>query len=230
MKTTIKKILILIFILLLALAFVFHFDHYLTIATFNANKLYLKNFVTAHYFYAALLYMGIYTLIVSCSLPTGGLVTLAGGFLFGVVPGTIYAVISATLGALVAFVMTRYFIGETIEQRYPKYVQRFNNEIKNYGYSYMLFLRLVTFVPFFLVNLVAGMTKLSAFTFAWTTLVGIIPATAVFAFAGQQLATVTSLHDIISYKVMLSFGLLAILALTPMLFGRFILTKIRRPK
>lgn len=228
MKATIKKILLLIFVLAAALAFVFHFDEYLTFAHFKANRQHLQDFVAAHYVYAVLLYIGIYTLLVSFALPTGGLLTLAGGFLFGALQGTIYAVISATAGATAAFLMTRYLLVDYVERRYPRYAQRLNKEIARYGYNYMLVLRLITFVPFFLINLVAGVTRLSAITFIWTTALGIIPATAAFAFAGQQLATIDSMKDIISYKLMLSFSLLALIASIPMLFGRLIMKKFKK--
>jgi uncharacterized membrane protein YdjX (TVP38/TMEM64 family) len=221
MRKKLRKLLFVIIVTCIALAYVFHLDHYLTLESIKANRVLLKSFVDRHYIPSVLLYCFGYFLLIALSLPTGGILTLLGGFLFGTLPATLYVIISATTGACISFLTTRFFVGDSIEKQYPRYAQRINREVSRYGYSYLLVLRLVTIVPFFLVNILAGTTSVSFLTFLWTTAVGIIPATMIIAFAGQQLGTINSFSDIFSKNLIIAFALLGILALLPMLYHRF---------
>lgn len=221
MKKKLKRLLLVIFITCIALAYVFNFDQYLTLESIKANRLSLKALVDRHYTTSVFAYIAFYIALVAFSLPTGGMLTLIGGFLFGFLPATAYVIIGATTGASLSFLLTRYLIGDVIAKKYPRYTAKVSREVERYGYSYMLTLRLMAIVPFFLVNIAAATTTLSFVTFVWTTAIGIIPATMVIAFAGQQLGTINSLSDIFSRNLILAFILLALLALVPMLFQRF---------
>jgi uncharacterized membrane protein YdjX (TVP38/TMEM64 family) len=219
-REQIKKILLIIIVTVIALAYIFHFDYYFTLASFKEHRTLLRSFVDTHYPLSVFAYIFCYIFFITFSLPTGGLLTLLGGFLFGMLLATLYVLIGATTGAACAFLLTRYLIGNDIQEKYGRYTKRMNTEIARYGYSYLLMLRLVTVVPFFLVNLLAGVTQVSFFTFVWTTAVGIIPATMIIAFAGQELATINAISDIFSQRLILSFVLLGFLSLLPMIFHR----------
>lgn len=221
MRKKLRNLLVVIVITCIALAYVFHLDQYLTLESIKANRAYLKDLVDRNYYRSVVIFMFAYIALTAFSIPTGGILTLTSGFLFGVLPATVYVCVGATIGAACAFLLTRYLVGQTIPQRYPRYARKMDHEISRYGYSYLLMLRLVTVVPFFLVNIIAGTTSVSFFTFLWTTMVGIIPATMIFAFAGQELGTISSVNDIFSKGMLAALLMLAFFALMPMLLKRF---------
>lgn len=130
--------------------------------------------------------------------------------------GTIVVISSATIGSLCTFVAVRYLLGNYIQNRYQEQLGRLNNELQRYGLYYFLALRLMAIVPFFVVNILAGLTSISLRTFLWTTALGIIPGTFVFVITGKQLGTMQSMHDISSIRVLFLFLALGIMALLPM--------------
>ncbi|NJL44164.1 MAG: VTT domain-containing protein [Nitrosarchaeum sp.] len=123
---------------------------------------------------------------------------------------------SATLGALLAFLAARFVIGSWVQERYAARLVKFNAEMRRSGQRYLLTVRLVPVFPFFLINLLAGLTKIDTWTFVWTTFVGIIPGSAVLAFAGRELGSIERAADLFSPGVMLAFGLLIALSLLPL--------------
>jgi uncharacterized membrane protein YdjX (TVP38/TMEM64 family) len=131
-----------------------------------------------------------------------------------------YAVIAATIGATLAFLVTRYLLRDMVLARFGRKLEGLNRELEQRGLNYLLFLRLVPLFPFFLINLAAGLTRLPLRTFFIGTLVGIIPGGFVFCNAGASLATITSLRGIASPRVLGSFALLGLFALTPVLYSR----------
>ena len=165
-------------------------------------------------------FMALYTVATAFSLPAGLVLTLAGGFMFGPAAGTLYIVISATAGATLAFLTARYIAGNRIQIRYQDQLRTFNDELERNGSHYLLTLRLIPIFPFFLINFMAGLTKVSLRTFVWTTAIGIIPATAVFAFAGRQIGTIAAVSDILSGKMLLVFAALGLVALLPVILKR----------
>jgi uncharacterized membrane protein YdjX (TVP38/TMEM64 family) len=167
---------------------------YLTISYLHEHMHELRTLVSEHYILSVLGYMSIYTAAMACCMPGSSMFTIAGGVLFGFA-GFFYAVIAATLGAVVLFFISRYCIGVFIQHRYAVQLKGFNDEIARHGHHYVLVVRLLALFPFCLVNLLSGLTLLSARTFACMTFIGIIPVSAVYVFAGNQLTLVTSSHE-----------------------------------
>ncbi len=216
-----KRIVILFFIIaLIVIVYFSGIQKYINLEQFKAHRGYLQEFVQVNYALSILLYIAFYIAVVALSLPIAALSTVAGGFLFGTVPGAIYANIGATIGATIAFLMVKYFIGDLIQKRYGAYLVWFNREMELYGTNYLLTIHFIAVVPFFLINLLAGLTRTSLWTFIWTTSVGIFPGAFVYAFAGKQLTTINRVRDIFSLNILLAFALLAILSLVPVLFRR----------
>ncbi len=156
------------------------------------------------------LYAGIYIVIAALSLPGAGVMTLAGGAIFGVWVGIPLAVISASIGATVALWMARYVFREFVQQRFSDRMTAIDAGIKRDGAFYLFTLRLVPVFPFFIINLLMGLTAIPAGTFFWISLLGMLPGTAIYVNAGTQLASITSLSDIFSPALIGSFALLAI--------------------
>ncbi|MBA3953744.1 TVP38/TMEM64 family protein [Candidatus Dependentiae bacterium] len=179
----------------------------------------LSIFVHQHYIRAVFIYIASYALFTTASLPGAVLFSLAGGFLFGVLPGTLFTVIAATTGATGSFLISRYFLGSWIKNNYGAKLATLKRNVASKGAYYLLALRLMGFIPFFLINILAGALPITLKTFILTTGVGIIPGSFAYCFAGQQLGTIESLKDIISLPLLGAFTLLGALALVPVIFS-----------
>ncbi len=195
---------------------------FLTFDTLIENRDSLTGFVENNFALAALTYIGIYIVVTGASLPGAAILTLAGGLMFGAVVGTVFVNIAATIGATIAFLLARYLLGNWVHSKYGEKLQKFNKELEINGSSYLLTLRFIPVFPFFLINVFAGVTKIPLKTFLWTTSVGILPGSFVYAFAGQQLNTINSLKDVVSVEILLAFVLLGVFALVPVVYKKFI--------
>lgn len=176
--------------------------------------------VRDHYALSVVLFVVLYIVVAGLSIPGAVVLTLGGGFLYGTALATIYVNLGATAGAVLAFLAARYLLGRQLQDKYRQQLDRFNREMEASGSRYLLTLRLIPIFPFFLINFLAGLTRVPLRTFAWTTALGIIPGTAVFAYAGRQIGSINSAADILSTKVIMALTLLACFALFPSLFSR----------
>ena len=198
--------------------------NYVTLAQLQKNKEWLLAVVTNNYFLSAIIYTLFYLLTVAFSFPGAAILTMAGGMLFGVLHGCILVNVGATLGAAGAFMVVRYFLYDEVQKRYGARLAEFNENIRRHGAYYLLAVRLVPIFPFFLINIVAALTPIRLITFLWTTSVGIIPGSLVYLYAGTQLRSVRTPHELLSPGMLLAFFLLALLAMIPvvarLLWGR----------
>lgn len=188
---------------------------YLTLEAIQIKSALLRDYVAHSYSYSVLLFIIVYCAAVLFLLPGVALLTILGGYLFGAFWGAVYTNIGATLGAVGAFCVVRYVIGSFVQERYAQQLVRFNNEFEQQGSAYLLSIHFIAVVPFFLVNILAGLTRVSLWTFIWTTSLGIFPASLVFAFAGKQLHEINSIRDILTPNIIFAFTLIALLALLP---------------
>ncbi|HEB41686.1 MAG TPA: TVP38/TMEM64 family protein [Candidatus Dependentiae bacterium] len=190
---------------------------WVSLAQLKMHRDYLQQVIANHYLLAVLFYISCYITAVAFSLPIGAILTVAGGFLFGIIAGTFYTNIGATVGATIAFFLVRYLIGDTVQQKYAVQLARFNKSMEQYGSNYLLVIRFIAVIPFFLVNILAGLTNLPLLTFIWTTAIGILPGSLVYTFAGQQLNNIEAVSDIFSFNMLLVFFFLAFFALLPVI-------------
>jgi uncharacterized membrane protein YdjX (TVP38/TMEM64 family) len=216
-----KQVLLLVlFVLVVILARSSPFGSAITFENLKQNREALVSRVGAHYVLSVASFIAVYVLATALSVPGAVILTLAGGFLFGTAASVIYIDIGATAGAACAFLSARYLLGNRLQQKYGGQLAKFNREMDLNGASYLLTLRLIPVFPFFLINFLAGLTKVPLRTFLWTTSLGIIPGTAVFAFAGQQLGSINSPADILSKKVIAAFAALGLFTLAPAVWKR----------
>ena len=150
----------------------------------------IDDFVASHRMLAIFVYVGIYITVVAVSLPGAALLTLTGGFLFGIAVGASAAVISATVGATLIFLMARTALGEPLLRRAGPRATQLARGFREDAFSYLLFLRLVPAFPFFLVNLVPAFAGVRLGPFVAATAIGIIPGAIVFALAGAGLDSI----------------------------------------
>jgi uncharacterized membrane protein YdjX (TVP38/TMEM64 family) len=202
---------------------------HLTLASLRANRELLVGWYEARPAAAVALFLAAYVAQTALSLPGAALLSLAAGAVFGVAAGTVYAVLGATLGAAAAFLAGRHLLRDAVLSRFGEALAPVNRELEERGLPYLLFLRLVPVFPFFLVNLAAAVTKIPFRTFLLGTFVGILPGGFVYVNAGANLASVRSLSDVASPRVLCAFALLGLFALAPALLARRKGRKARRP-
>lgn len=208
-------------LLLLAFAAVvaaFHFldlGRYLTLESLKANRALLADLRAAHAFLFAAVFVLIYVVQTAFSLPGAAILSLAAGAIFGVFQGTLFVVTGATVGAVLAFLVSRTLLRDWVVRKFGARMEGIDRGLRENGLSYLLFLRLVPAFPFFLVNLACGVTGLPLRTYALGTLIGIIPGSLVFVNAGASLAAIESVGQVASPRVLGSFALLGLFALLP---------------
>ena len=217
----IKIAILLIMAGLITLFFSADLGKYLTLEALKENRQTLADFYETHRVATVGIFMVVYIVQTALSLPGAAILSLAAGALFGAVMGTFYTNIAATIGATLAFLVTRYLFHDSIQNKFGSRLSRLNMELEKRGLSYLLFLRLVPVFPFFLINLGAGLTKLPLRTFFFGTMIGIIPGGFVYCNAGASLASITSLGDIASPRLLGSFALLGLFALMPVFYSKY---------
>ncbi|WP_342669244.1 TVP38/TMEM64 family protein [Endozoicomonas arenosclerae] len=200
-----KVILLLAIVAAIAAFFMLDAQQYLTREYFQS--LYSDNPVlTVGVFFA------IYVAVTSLSLPGAALLTLVGGAIFGLTTGLIVISFASTIGATLAFLISRTLLREWVQNKFGNYLETINNGVEKDGLFYLLTLRLIPAVPFFVINLVMGLTPMKARTFYWVSQLGMLPGTAVYVNAGAQLGQVQelSVSGILTPGLIGSFVLLGI--------------------
>ncbi|MBB3059911.1 TVP38/TMEM64 family protein [Microbulbifer rhizosphaerae] len=209
-----KKVLL---ALLLALAigafFLFDLHQMLTLEGLKSGMDDFAALRTAHPLALAAAFFAVYVLVTALSLPGAAVLTLAAGALFGFLWGSLIVSFASSLGALLAFLTSRYLLRDRIQTRFGERLQAVNRGVEEDGIFYLFTLRLVPLFPFFLINLLMGLTPIRATTFYWVSQLGMLAGTLVYVNAGTQLAQLQSLSGILSPALLLSFGLLGLFPL-----------------
>jgi len=214
--------LLLLVLMLVAAIYCTGLHNYLTFEDFKSSSNLFKKLVTENYLLTVCYYIGIYFVVAALSLPGDFVLTIAGGFLFGTFTAAAYIAIGATAGAVLAFLTSRYLFGNYIQKKYRKQLSGFNKELKENGKNYILMLRFISLPPFFLLNILVGFTKLDLKTFIWTTALGILPATLIYAYAGSNLARIEQPGDLLSADLLSAFIFLGLIALVPVLLKKLL--------
>ncbi len=206
-----KKIALFLVILFLIFSF-FHFElfQYFSLEFVKEHKLSFQNHYDKHPFKTLFLYLVIYILITALNLPAATLLTLLGGALFGFVVGVVLVSLGSTIGATLAFLSSRFLLKDWVESKFKTQIETINKNIKKEGAFYLFTLRVIPLVPFFVINLVMGLTSMKMLTFFFVSQIGMLLGTLVYVNAGTQLGQIESLNDILSFKLFLSFVLLGI--------------------
>ncbi|MBB1426786.1 FAD-dependent oxidoreductase [Shewanella sp. SG44-2] len=155
----------------------------------------------------------LYVAVTALSLPGAAILTIASGALFGIVEGLIIASFASSIGATMAFLVSRYLLRDSIKQRFPERLAAIDAGIEKEGGFYLFTLRLVPIFPFFLINMLMGVTAFKSWTFYWVSQIGMFLGTFVYVNAGTQLAQIDSLSNILSVNLILSFALLGLFPL-----------------
>ncbi|MDX2252347.1 MAG: TVP38/TMEM64 family protein [Nitrospira sp.] len=198
----------------------FNLGQYLALDTLKQNRDQLLAYTETNYAISVGLFILTYIVVTGLSLPGAVILTLAGGFLFGGIFGTLFVNLGATTGATLAFLAARYLLRDWVEQKFGKWIGPVQEGFTKNAFSYLLTLRLIPLFPFFVVNLVSGLTRVSIGTYAAATAIGIIPGSFVYAYAGRQLGSINTLKEIASPNVIGAFVLLGLFALIPIVYKK----------
>ncbi len=207
-------------------AFALGLDKYLTLEALREHRFELQSFVAQNQVAAIALFIAIYAVSTALSLPGATILTIAGGFLFGIWFGTVYAVIGATIGATGVFLVARTAIGQSLRERAGPWFSKMEDGFRDNALSYMLVLRLVPLFPFFVVNLVPAFMGVSLRIYVLATLIGIIPGAWVYASVGAGLGSIfdsaeeVSLGSVLTPELIAALVGLALLSLAPVVYKK----------
>jgi uncharacterized membrane protein YdjX (TVP38/TMEM64 family) len=205
-----KKTLLLLFLAALVslVMITTDFGDKLTLSRIRKGAAALDEYTEDHYALAVSIFIVTYV-AVNLWFPAAAALTLLAGFLFGTIPGTIYVDTAATIGAVLALALSRNIAGRWIQHRYARQLESFSQAMSRYGSEYLIGIRIVPVMPYFLVNALAGLTQVRLLTFAWTTALGSIPSILIFCYAGRRLLSINSVNQVLTTKVIIALVLLA---------------------
>ncbi|EKO3930301.1 TVP38/TMEM64 family protein [Vibrio fluvialis] len=208
-----KKLVLGLILLAVIIGLGLTFSQYLTLDNAKAQQALLSEYIAEHLLAAALIYFVSYVLITAFSIPGAAVVTLLGAALFGFWLSLLLVSFASTIGATLAFLSSRYLLRDWVQQRFGDKLNAINQGVERDGAFYLLSLRLIPVFPFFLINLLMGLSPISVARYYWVSQLGMLPGTAVYLNAGTQLAQIDSLSGIVSPPVLLSFALLGVFPL-----------------
>lgn len=212
-----KNMLKLVIALLLITAFVAFYllggGEYLSLAILKQQQTIFIQTFNDNTLLFTLLFFILYIAATALSLPIATLMTLLGGAIFGFLFGLVIISFASTIGATIAFLMSRFILRETLQTRYAESLQKINHGIEHEGSFYLFALRLTPVFPFFLVNLIMGLTPITTRRFYWVSQLGMLPGTAVYVYAGTELGKINTLADIASPTLLIAFTLLGLFPL-----------------
>lgn len=214
-RQTRYRLLLVVITFLLAAALYQYFDlgNLLTLDNLKNRRDDLIGWYTQSPVFALAGFFIIYVVVTALSLPGAAIMTLAGGAIFGFWTGLVLVSFASSLGALLAFLVARYLLRDSVQNRFGKQLAPINEGIRHDGAFYLFTLRLVPLFPFFAVNLLAGLTPIGALRYYWVSQLGMLAGTAVYINAGTQLASIQQLSDILSPTLLASFILLGVFPL-----------------
>lgn len=198
---------------LAAVFFAFDLQQYLTLDYLKESQTRFADLYQTKPVMVIGVYMAIYILVTALSLPGAVILTLAGGALFGLVTGLIVVSFSSTIGATLACFVSRFVLRDWVQKKFGDKLATINEGVAKEGAFYLFTLRLIPVFPFFVINLVMGLTKMSLFTFYWVSQLGMLAGTAVFVNAGKELAKIDSRSGILSPGLIGSFVILGLFPL-----------------
>jgi uncharacterized membrane protein YdjX (TVP38/TMEM64 family) len=195
------------------------FGDSLTLENLAAQESALRAFGGDHPFLVYVIAFALYVAVTGLSLPGAAVLTLAVGWYFGLVRGLVLVSFASTTGATIAFLLSRYLLRDSIEAKFGDKLASFNDNLRREGAFYLFTLRLIPAVPFFVINVVMGLTPMKTRTFWWVSQVGMLAGTAVFIYAGSSFPTLTALAEngaggIITPQLLAAFVVLGLFPIT----------------
>lgn len=220
-----RGILLLVIAMMIAAFVIFDVGQYLTLDSLKTHQQDLAEYIQSNWLQAFVVYFVIYVTATALSLPGAIILTLGAGALFGLGFGLLLASFASTIGATLAFLVSRFLLRDWVKSTFSERIKAIDKGVEKDGPFYLLSLRLVPIFPFFVINLVMGVTSIKTVTYYLVSQVGMLIGTAVYVNAGTQLAEIEAVSDIASKELILSFVLLGIFPIIAKLILNFIKQK-----
>ena len=212
-KNYLKIFIVLIFLTSSLSVLIFDLDQFLSFENIKKSQNSLQSLINENYLFYYVIFFIVYIVITTFALPFAAIKTIIAGALFGLIPGVLLTSFASSIGSTLCFLMSRFVLRNYVENKYRKYVEKVNSGIIKDGMFYLFFLRLSPIFPFFIINLIFGLTKMKAITFYIISQIGMLIGTVVFVNAGVQLAKIESISDILSFEIIIAFMLIGLMPL-----------------
>ena len=210
-RKNLKKIILLSAIICLVVIInLFHLGDYLTLSYIKASQQRFALLYSEHPLPLIASYISIYVIVTLLSLPGAAVMTIAGGAFFGLYTGTLVVSFASSIGATLACLVSRFLLRDWVQARFGGKLAPITQGIEQEGALYLFTLRLIPVFPFWLINLLMGLTAMPLRTFYWVSQLGMLPATIVYVNAGRELSRIDSISGILSPRLILSFAILGI--------------------
>jgi len=196
--------------------------HYLSLASMKEYADSVASFVEKSYVLSVFYFIFFYTFIILLAIPAFAPLTMISGYLFGTVPGALYALSGSFIGSIISYMAVKMYLRGYIIQKYEGTIDFFGRCVNRYGIANaLLLLHFLTIIPFFLINSFAAISGIPTTTFIWTTILGSVPLIILYSFAGQKLHEINTISEIFSLPIIITFVILVSIALLPMIFRHF---------
>jgi uncharacterized membrane protein YdjX (TVP38/TMEM64 family) len=205
--------LVLLFGIAIACFFLLDLDKYTTIEYFKSRQEAITGYQEQNPLLAPMIFFSLYVIFTGLSLPVAGIMTIIAGALFGLIQGVVLVSFASSLGATLAFLLSRYLFRSFFQDRYSQKLKVLNHGIEREGAFYLFSLRMIPVFPFFMVNAIMGLTLIDTRVFYFASQAGMLPLTVIYVNAGSQIARINSVGDVLSPSVFLSFTLLGVFPL-----------------
>ncbi|MFC1885548.1 TVP38/TMEM64 family protein [Thermodesulfobacteriota bacterium] len=205
-----KLVLLVLVVGLVYAFFAFNLHQYLTLDYVKSKQLAFESYYHDHKNVTIFFYFSVYVLVAALSLPGAAVMTLAGGALFGLWFGLLIVSFASTIGATLAFLAARFILRGVVQKKFKDKLSAINAGVEQDGAFYLFTLRLVPVFPFFVINLLMGLTPIRTLTFYLVSQIGMLAGTFVYVNAGTRIAGIESLKGILSPGLLISFALLGV--------------------
>ena len=217
----IKLVFVIIFVVAVILFYATGTHEQLDLSHIQKNLDSIRTFHQKNPYTMMLLFMSAYIAITAMSIPGAIVLTLLSGAVFGVWKGTLLVSLASTIGATIAFLMSRYLFRESMLKKFENQMVTINRKIKENGNHYLFTMRLIPISPFVVINLMMGLTHVSTWSFIWITFVGMFPGNLVYVYAGRKIAQIKTPSEILTWPIILTLTLLGVL---PLILKKFLST------
>lgn len=212
-------------LLILVLAASIYFADDLTLESVISNKVRLGQFIQDHYSFSVILFFLACVIFVNSPVPAAAAIKVLGGYFFGFYLGAAYNVAATILACLVGFAVSRYALKEWFEKRYYDRIKSIDTELEHNGFYYFLSLRLVMVVPYFIINISAGISRVSFRQYCYSTILGVMPTSLIYANGGEKLERIASFNELLEPPVIAAILLVAALSLVPVALNKLAATR-----
>jgi len=221
-----KIVVVVVIVIAIGLYFGLGLDQILTLQYAQSRLSDIQAFKEANFALTAFIYFAFYVVATGLSIPGAIIITLVGGAIFGLAWGTVLVSFASSIGATLAFLASRLILRDWVQARFGDYLAPINRGIERDGSFYLFSIRMVPLFPFFMVNLLMGLTSIRVVSYYWASQLGMLLSTVVYVNAGSELSQISSLSGLVSPSVIFSLVLLGVVPL----FGRWITTIVQRNK